>query len=222
MVRITWFGHAAFKIEFADKIVLVDPWLENPMSPVKADSIKEADIVYVTHDHHDHLGEALDVCKRTKAQFVGVAELAQFARENGVTNVTGLNIGGSINLAGITLSVVQATHTSSRGAPTGVIIHGENKTVYHAGDTGLFGDMKIIGEMFKPDLAMIPMGGYYTMGAEEASEAVKLIKPKAVVPIHYMTFPVLAQSADEFVDLVKQKMPEVKVVVMKPGGVYDL
>ena len=221
-MKVTWFGHSAFKIEVANKIVFVDPWLGNPMSPIKADSVKDADIVFVTHDHHDHLGEAIDICERTKANFVATAELAQFARENGVSNIDGLNIGGSIDLKGVKLTVVQATHTSSRGAPTGVVIQGEDKTLYHAGDTGLFGDMKIIGEMYMPDLAMIPIGGYYTMDAKEAAEAVKLIRPKIVIPMHYKTMPVLAQSADEFVNLVKQKMREVKTVVMKPGETYEL
>jgi L-ascorbate metabolism protein UlaG (beta-lactamase superfamily) len=221
-VKVTWLGHSAFKIDVANRIVFVDPWLGNPLSPIKADSVKDVDIVYVTHDHHDHLGEAFDICKRTKANFVATAELAQFAKENGVSNVDGLNIGGNIDLKGVKLSVVQATHTSSRGAPTGVVIQGEGETVYHAGDTGLFGDMKIIGEMYRPDLAMIPMGGYYTMDAKEAAEAVKLIRPKIVIPMHYKTMPVLAQSADEFVNLVKQKMPEVKTIVMKPGETYEL
>ena len=117
--------------------------------------------------------------------------------------------------------MVQAFHTCGRGAPTGFIISGEGKTVYHAGDTGLFGDMKLIGEIYKPDVALLPIGDYYTMGALQASEAVRLIKPKIVVPMHYMTFPVLAQSANEFVSLVREKAPEVKVVVLNPGESFE-
>jgi L-ascorbate metabolism protein UlaG (beta-lactamase superfamily) len=222
MAKITWFGHAAFKIEIAGKTVLIDPWLDgNPASPVKASEIGRADIVYVTHDHGDHLGEAFQICKRTNAVFVATFELGNYAEENGVKNVVGLNIGGSAEIRGVKLYMVQAFHTSSRGAPTGVIVEGEGKTVYHAGDTGLFGDMRLIGELYKLDLALIPIGGYYTMGALEAAEAVKMLKPKAVIPMHYKTFPVLAQSASEFAEKVREKASQVKVVVLNPGESYQ-
>lgn len=222
LVKVTWFGHAAFRIEIANKIVLVDPWLDgNPTSPVKASDITKADIVYVTHDHGDHVGDAFDICKRTNATFVAAVELGDYAEENGVKNVAGLNIGGSVEIEGVKLLVTQAFHTDSRGTPTGVIIEGEGKTVYHAGDTGLFGDMSLFGELYKLDLALIPIGGYYTMSAREATEAVKLLKPKAVIPMHYKTFPVLAQSADEFVKNVREKVPKVRVVVLNPGESYQ-
>lgn len=223
MARITWLGHSAFKIEIAEKIVLVDPWLTgNPAATVKASEITKADVVYVTHDHHDHLGDAFDICKRTNATFVAILDLARYAEENGIKNIEGLNIGGSIETKGLKLTVVQATHTASRGVPNGVIIEGEGKVIYHAGDTGLFGDMRLIGELYKLDLAMIPMGGYYTMDAKEATEAVKLLNPKVVIPMHYKTFPVLAKSADEFARSVREKTPRVKVVVLNPGESYQL
>ena len=222
MAKITWLGHSAFKIEVAEKIVLVDPWLNgNPTSPIKAAEITEADIVYVTHDHHDHLGDAFDICKRTNAVFVATVDLADYAEENGIKNTEGLNIGGSVETKGIKLTIVQATHTASRGAPTGVIIEGEGKTIYHAGDTGLFGDMRLIGELYKLDLALIPIGGYYTMDAKEAVEAVKLLNPKTVIPMHYRTFPVLAKSADAFARSVREKTPKVKAVVLNPGESYQ-
>jgi L-ascorbate metabolism protein UlaG (beta-lactamase superfamily) len=222
MAKITWFGHSAVKIEFGDKIVLVDPWFnDNPMSPVKADDISQADIVYVTHDHFDHLGDAFAICKRTKAMFVATFELGNYAEENGVENVTGLSIGGSVEIKGIKLFVVQAFHTASRGAPTDIVIEGKEKVVYHAGDTALFGDMRLIRELHKPDLVLIPIGGHYTMMANEAAEAAKMLKPKAVIPIHYKTFPVLAQSPDEFIRKVKKKAPKTKVVVLNPGEGYQ-
>ncbi len=222
MAKVTWLGHAAFQIEVAGKTVLVDPWLDgNPTSPIKASEISKADIVYVTHDHGDHLGDAITICKRTGAAFVSTYELGNYASENGVQNVVGINIGGCVELKGVKLHMVQAFHTSSRGAPTGVVLEGEGKTVYHAGDTGLFMDMKLIGQLYKPDLALLPIGGYYTMGASEAAEAVKLLKPRAVIPMHYRTFPVLAQSADEFVERVKKKAAKVKVVVLNPGQSFE-
>jgi L-ascorbate metabolism protein UlaG (beta-lactamase superfamily) len=222
LAKVTWFGHASFKIEVADKIVLIDPWLDgNPASLVKASEIDRADIVYVTHDHGDHMGDAVNICKRTNATFVSTFELGNYASENGVKDVVGLNIGGCAEVKGVKLYMVQAFHTCLRGAPTGVIVEAEGKRVYHAGDTGLFGDMKLIGQIYKPDLALLPIGRYYTMGALEAAEAVRLLKPKVVIPMHYRTFPVLAQSADEFAKKVKKKAPRVKVVILNPGESYQ-
>jgi len=222
LAKITWFGHAAFKIEIAGSIVLIDPWLDgNPTSPIKASEITKADIVYVTHDHNDHLGDAFNICKRTGAAFVATVELGNFAQENSVENVVGLNIGGSVQLAGARIFVVQAFHTASKGAPTGVIIEGGGKAVYHAGDTTVFGDMQLIVELYSPDVALMPIGGYYTMGPTEAAEAVKILKPKIVIPMHYKTFPVLIQVSTEFVKMVHEKAPDVNVVVLKPGGSYQ-
>lgn len=222
LVKITWFGHAAFKIEIADKIVLIDPWLDgNPTSPVRASGVTKADMVYVTHDHSDHLGDAFSICKRTGATFVAVIDLAAVAENEGVKKIEGLNIGGTLDANGVRLSMVQAFHTAGKGVPTGVIVEGENKTVYHAGDTGIFSDMQLFGQLYKFDVALLPIGGYYTMDAKQASEAVKLLNPKVVIPMHYKTFPVLAQSPDEFVRYVKEKAPQVKVVVLKPGESYQ-
>ena len=222
MARIRWLGHAGFEINFEDKIVLVDPWLNgNPKAACKPSDIEKVDIVCVTHDHGDHLGDSIEICKRTGATFIGTYELASYAQKHGVENTMGFNIGGSVEVKGIRITMVQAFHTSGSGAPTGFIISGEGKTVYHAGDTGIFGDMRLIGELYKPHVALLPIGDYYTMGAFQASEAVRLIKPKIVVPMHYMTFPVLAQSAEEFLRLVKEKTPEVKVVVLNPGESFE-
>jgi len=221
LAKVTWLGHAAFKIELAGATVLVDPFLDkNPCAPVKASDIVEADAVFVTHDHGDHLGDAFSICRNTKATFVATVELADYAEQNGVANVAGLNIGGSFVVKKVKFSVVQALHTASKGAPTGVVVEGGGKSVYHAGDTGLFGDMHLIGELYKPDLALLPIGGYYTMGAREAAEAVKMIGSKVVIPMDYKTFDVLAQSAGEFVKYAKKRAPGVKIVVLKPGGVY--
>jgi len=222
MAKLKWLGHAGFEIELGGTIVLIDPWLNgNPKAACKPSEIEKADIVCVTHDHGDHLGDSIEICKRTGAVFLGTYELASEAQKNGVKETMGFNIGGTVNVKGIKVTMVHAFHTSGRGAPTGYVISGEGKTVYHAGDTGLFGDMKLIGEIYKPDVALLPIGDYYTMGALQASEAVRLIKPKIVVPMHYMTFPVLAQSADEFVSLVKKKTPEVRVVVLNPGETFE-
>jgi L-ascorbate metabolism protein UlaG (beta-lactamase superfamily) len=221
--RIKWLGHSGFEIELANKILLIDPWLTgNPLAAVKASDIKKADIVCVTHDHGDHLGDSVEICKRTGAAFVAIYELSVYAEKQGVKNVVGINIGGTVEVKGIRITLVQAFHSSTRGAPTGFVIKAEEKTLYHAGDTGLFGDMKLIGEIHHPDVALIPIGDYYTMGPKDAAEAVKLLKPAIVVPMHYQTFPVLESSAENFIKLVKEKAPKVKVVALKPGDTYQL
>jgi L-ascorbate metabolism protein UlaG (beta-lactamase superfamily) len=221
--KIRWLGHSGFEIELANKILLIDPWLTgNPLAAVTASDIKKADVVCVTHDHGDHLGDAIEICKRTGATFVGIYELGVFAEESGVKDVVGINIGGTVDVKGTRITMVQAFHSSTRGAPTGFVMKAEGKTIYHAGDTGLFGDMKLIGEIHRPDVALIPIGDYYTMGSKEAAEAVKLIKPAVVIPMHYQTLPVLSPSAEDFIKFVKEKAPEVKVVALKPGETYQL
>jgi L-ascorbate metabolism protein UlaG (beta-lactamase superfamily) len=221
--RIKWLGHSAFEIQLMDNFVLIDPWLDgNPKAPVKASDIKKADIVCVTHDHSDHLGDAFDICKRTGATLVGVHELSVYAQDNGVEETVGINIGGAVDVKGIEISMVRAFHSCTRGAPAGFVLKGEGKAIYHAGDTGLFGDMRLIGEIHHPDVALIPIGGYYTMGDREAAEAVKLINPSVVIPMHYQTFPVLAPSAKSFAKIVGETLPDVKVVVLEPGEAFQL
>ncbi|MFQ6080044.1 MAG: metal-dependent hydrolase [Candidatus Bathyarchaeia archaeon] len=223
MAKIRWLGHSGFEIELMNRIVLVDPWLDgNPLAPMRVADLKKADIVCVTHDHPDHLGDAIQICKQTGATFVGIYELSVYAQEEGVKETVGINIGGTVDVKGIRISMVQAFHSSTRGAPTGFIIKAEGKTIYHAGDTSLFGDMGLIGEIHRPNIALIPIGDYYTMGPREAAEAVKLIRPAIVIPMHYQTYPVLTPSTEGFVKIMKEKTPEVKVVTLKPGEAYQL
>ncbi len=223
MGRIRWLGHSGFEINLVDKILLIDPWLTgNPLAAVEASDIKEADVVCVTHDHGDHLGDAVEICKRTGATFVAIYDLGVFAEENGVKDVVGINIGGTVEVKGIGITMVQAFHSSTRGAPVGFVVKAEGKTIYHTGDTGLFGDMKLVGEIHRPDVALIPIGDYYTMGPREAAEAVKLVNPAVVIPMHYQTFPVLSPSSEGFIELVEERAPKVKVVALKPGEVYHL
>ena len=218
MAKIKWFGHACFLIEVAGKKVLIDPWLnDNPKSPIKASDLTDINFVCVSHDHVDHIGDAVEICKRTEAVFVSIYDLVAQVEKKGVKNTLGMNIGGRVKVGDIYFTLIQAFHSSGVGSPTGFVIEGEGKSFYHAGDTGLFGDMKLIGELYKPKVAMLPIGGYYTMGPREASIATELIKPEIVIPMHYGTFPVLVQSADEFVKLVRERCPDVRVIVLNPG-----
>lgn len=223
MGKIKWLGHSGFEIALAKKILFIDPWLTgNPLAAMRASDINKADIVCVTHDHGDHLGDAIQICKQTEATFVSIHELSVYAKENGVKDVIGTNIGGTIGVKGVTISMVQAFHSCTRGAPTGFVLKAEGKSIYHAGDTGLFGDMRLIGEIHHPDVALIPVGGYYTMGPSEAAAAVRLIKPAVVIPMHYATIPMLEPSAKSFIKIAKEKIPEVRVVALKPGEAYPL
>lgn len=219
MGKIVFLGHAGFKIE-TDKIkILIDPFLTgNPLASIRASDIRECDIVLVTHDHGDHLGDTVDICKRTDATLVAIYDLAVHLQEQGVKNIEGMNIGGTANVKGVKITMVKAFHSATRGAPVGFVIRTPGVSIYHAGDTQVFSDMKIIGELYKPDYALLPISGYYTMGPEEAALAAELLKPKVIIPMHYNTFPIIKQDPNNFAELVKQRTPEVKVVILNPGG----
>jgi len=222
MSYIRWFGHAAFEIDIGGKRILIDPFISgNPKSPVSVEDIQKADIVCVSHDHQDHLGDSIEICKRTNATFVGVFELGVYAESQGVKDVVAMNIGATLNVRGVEVSMVPAFHSSTRGPPVGFVVGSSDFKIYHAGDTGLFSDMKLIAELYKPKIACLPIGGYYTMGPREAVEAVKLLSPEVVIPMHYMTFPVLQQSAEEFIKLMKRGGLSKKILMLEPGQIHE-
>lgn len=220
---IRWLGQSAFEVTTpGGKAILIDPWLKgNPAAPVKPEDIKKADLILVTHDHFDHLGDAVEIAKATGAVVVGSFDLLQrlvkegLPEKNALNGGFGMNIGGTAKVAGVVVTMVQAAHT---GTPCGFVVTFEDgKRLYDAGDTGLFGDMKLIGDLYPPDLALLPIGDNFTMGAAQAAEALRLVNPKEVIPMHYGTFPILAQDATEFAALAAKKAPGVKVSVLKPG-----
>ena len=224
MMKITYLGHASFKVEADGKTVYVDPWLNGPTSPIKVKDVAKADIVLVTHDHGDHgYSEALEICKKTGAYFVAINELAIQAREQGgVKNIHTLNIGGSVDIDGVTVTLVQAFHSCGVGAPTGFIVRFPSGTFYHPGDTGVFASMKLFGQLYKPDVAFLPIGSYYVMDVRQAAVATELIKPRVVIPMHYDTFPVIQADPAEFKRLVNKQVPEVKVAIIKPGEIVEV
>jgi L-ascorbate metabolism protein UlaG (beta-lactamase superfamily) len=220
MVKVTFLGHAAFKIE-GSKTVLVDPFITgNPKSPLKRiEDIEKADVVIVTHDHGDHgFEDAVKICKRTGAYFVSQYELVV---KSNLERVEPMNIGGFVNVGGMGVEVAftPAWHTANVGDPTGVIIRMDGKTIYHAGDTGLFYDMKLIGELYKPDLAILPIGGRFTMDIYQAAKAVEFISPKFVIPMHYNTFDLIKADPKEFERLVGDRA---KVVILNPGESFEI
>lgn len=222
-MKVTYLGHASFKIECEERVVFIDPWLNGPTSPLRVDDVERADIVMVTHDHGDHgYTEAIEICKKTGAYFVAINELALQAQRAGVENVHTLNIGGSVDIGDIRITLVHAFHSCGIGAPTGFIVNLPCGIVYHSGDTGVFLDMELFGKMYGIDLLFIPIGSYYTCGPEEAAWATNLVRPKTVIPIHYNTFPVIEQDPKEFEALVSKMASDVKVEVMKPGETLEI
>jgi len=225
MAIIKYLGHSAFDIvltglDGSEKHILIDPWITNPLSPVKLSDYRgvKVDYIVVTHDHGDHMGEAIELARITQAKIIGIYELAVYARQQGVEAIDG-NIGGRLKIDDIDVILTPAVHSSSRGAPVGVVIGGKDVTIYHAGDTGLFSEMELIGELYSPDIALLPIGGHYTMGVREAVKAVQLIKPKIAIPMHYNTFPVISADPVKFKELV-EALTRTRVVILKPGEVY--
>lgn len=223
---IKWLGHATFFVTTpAGKRIMIDPWLSNnPVCPLDAADVKTADIILVSHDHVDHSADALQIAQSTGAVVISQPEVsARFRIDQGLPqsqllNGTGMNIGGSAVVQGITVTMVPAVHSTPNGAPCGfVLLLEDGTTLYHTGDTALFGGMSLIGELYPIDLVMLPIGSFYTMDPIQAAKAVSLLKPKKVIPMHYKTFPVLERSADRFVELVRKQAPEVKVVVLEVG-----
>ena len=215
-MKITWLGHAGIKIVDEGKTIFIDPWLTgNPVATMKVEDIKKADLVFVTHDHGDHgYDDAVTICKNTKATFVSIFELANKAKDDGVENVVGGNIGGTAEAHGIKFVFTVALHSSNVGHPLGFVIMLNQMAVYHAGDTGIFSDMKLLGDLYDVDLAFLPIGSLFTMGPKEAAKALQLLNCQKVVPIHYKTFPILVQDVQEFKDAVG---PMVDVIVLEPG-----
>jgi len=221
-MRITSLGHSAFLLEGRDRI-LIDPFLTgNPMASTTADKV-DCDIICVTHGHGDHLGDAVDIARRTGAVVASIIEMSTWLEKTGVKSV-GFNMGGTATIRNTKITMVPAFHSSSIGAPglefsaamaVGMVVD-SGKVVYHAGDTCVFGDMKLIGELYKPDVALLPIGGFFTMDPRQAAMATGLINPKIAIPMHYGTWPPIEQDPKEFEKLAK-KSSKAKIVILKPG-----
>jgi len=227
-VSITWLGHAAFRLRTpGGKELLIDPWLtENPSCPSEHKGVVKADLILVTHGHGDHLGDTIPIAQRTGATVVGMPELCYWLGGKGIQKAAPMNKGGSQVVEGIRVTMVHADHSCGimedgqviyAGEPVGFIIELENGfRIYHAGDTNVFGDMKIIGELYRPDLAMIPIGDLYTMAPREAAYALRLLDCKKIIPMHYSTFPALTGTPQA----LRQETAAIEglqILEMKPG-----
>ena len=225
-MQIRWLGHAAFALEHDGKTVLVDPFLTgNPKATATADEVA-ADAIFLTHGHSDHLGDTVDIAKRTGATVVAIVELAGELTEAGVENVADPNIGGTVDLGWVSVRLTPAWHTSTTpggtvNTPAGLVIEMGDKRIYFAGDTALFSDLALPSKRGHIDLAVLPIGGHYTMDRFDAVAAADLVKADQVIPCHYGTFPPIETDAEAFKTDV-QNAGYAQVIVLEPGGTHEL
>jgi L-ascorbate metabolism protein UlaG (beta-lactamase superfamily) len=229
--EVTWWGHAAWIIKTpAGTTIAIDPWLQNPKAPADAKWPEALDAILVSHAHGDHVGNTIDLAKKTGAKILGSYELANLLGDASL----GGNIGGTVVIKDVTVHYVEAVHSSGYsadgkppfqdgGVAMGFIIEiKDGPTLYHAGDTGLFQDMSLIGSVYKPQYAMLPIGGHFTMDPALAAKAAKMLNVKTVIPMHFGTFPVLTGTPDELRAALKKEAPSAKVLEFKPGETKSL
>ena len=218
-MRLTWLGHACVLLEGSKKI-LIDPFVEG-----RSVLNTNPDLVAVTHGHDDHLGETVALAKKT----IAISEIAKYLKSRGL-QAEGMNIGGTITIDGVSFTMTPAVHSSwieeagtghCGGTAAGFVIGMDGVKVYHAGDTGLFSDMKLIGDLYHPDVALLPIGGRYTMGTSEAMIAAQFIGAKMVIPIHYNTWDKIAADPEPFRRSL-EKTTDIRVTVLKPGESIEI
>lgn len=223
--QVTWLGHGTFKFTTTEgKVVIVDPWvMNNPACPDEQKNPEQLDLVLITHAHFDHIGDAVELGKKHSPETYAIFETAMWLGSKEVPNVTGFNKGGTAQAQGVKFTMVHAVHSCGISDGDQILYGGEaagyviefpgGLKVYYAGDTTVFSDMKIIGELYEPDLSFLPIGDFYTMSPREAAYATKLLGAKTVIPMHFGTFPVLTGTPDELSKLASG----VEVVAFTPG-----
>lgn len=221
-MHVSYHGHSVVKIKTGDYTILIDPFINGNELTDLTVADEKPDVILLTHAHNDHVGDTVELAKKNNAQVIAIFELANYLDSLGL-NAVGMGLGGAHEFDFGVVKFTKAFHSSSfttaegeviyGGMPAGILFKAEGKTIYHAGDTEVFGDMKMVGERNDIDVAFVPIGDHFTMGAEDAAYAVELLKPKVVVPVHYNTFPPIEQDPAYFKSLVKNA----KVNILKPG-----
>jgi L-ascorbate metabolism protein UlaG (beta-lactamase superfamily) len=226
-VTLTWLGHAATKLEYDGKTILIDPFLQdNPATPAGQKQQPEIDLMLITHGHFDHFADAVPLARASGCQVICIFEIAQYLKAKGIDHVVDMNKGGTVDWNGFQVAMVDAVHSSGivdgdqivyGGTAAGFVIRFPNGfTVYHAGDTDLFEGFRIIGRQYRPDVALIPIGGHYVMDPHLAAEAIRMLDITSVIPIHYGTWPILKGTPDE----LKREAGDIAgltVVALEPG-----
>lgn len=224
-LQITWLGHATFRVVTPKgTTILIDPWvMGNPACPESEKQVKKVDVMLCTHGHFDHIGDAVEIAKKHSPKVVCIPEMAGWLGKKGVKNLAEMNKGGTQHIGDIHVTMVHAVHSCGitdgdqvvyGGEACGYVIRFDNGvTVYHAGDTMAFSDMKIIHELWRPQIAMLPIGDHYTMDPRQAAYAAELLQPKAIIPMHFGTFPVLTGTPSELAKYWEGG----EVIEMKPG-----
>jgi L-ascorbate metabolism protein UlaG (beta-lactamase superfamily) len=228
--KITWLGHSMFCVDSTGgKRLILDPFVkDNPKFPSAFD-LSGVDVIAATHGHFDHFGiDGPDLARRTGAMVVCVFELALWLGEKGISKVSGMNRGGTQQVSDFTIHMTNAVHSSGTslsehnppGDPCGYVVEVDGYRIYHAGDTAVFSDMALIGEMLKPDLALLPIGDFYTMGPVSAAKACELLRVPRAIPMHYGTFPVLPGTAAAFEAEVRKHGIPTEVIALEPGDTW--
>ncbi|SMP13331.1 L-ascorbate metabolism protein UlaG, beta-lactamase superfamily [Desulfurobacterium pacificum] len=225
MAKLWYLGHSAFYVEGEGIKALIDPFLNgNPWNIAKPEDFSDLNYIFVTHAHGDHLGDTIEIAKRTGATVVSIFEVCQYCNLKGVENIHPMHIGGSYTFPFGRVKLVPAAHGSSviedgevktLGCPCGMLIEVEGKTIYHAGDTGLIADMELIGKYEKVSIALLPIGGNFTMDIRDAVIAAELVKPEVAVPMHFKTWPIIDADPEKFKELVESR--GIKSLVLNPG-----
>jgi len=227
-VEVRFHGHACFELSDGSARVLIDPFLapDNPAATATADDVDPTEIL-LTHGHRDHVGDAVAIAKRTGARCIAITELARWLAGEGVESVADPNLGGTVTTDWGSVKTVPALHTNTTpdgtvvGVPCGLIVRIGGAAIYHLGDTCLFGDLRLIGERERPDVALVPIGGHFTMDRHDAVAACELLGAGTVIPCHYHTFPPIATDADAFAAEVEATGSS-SVVILKPGETHTI
>jgi L-ascorbate metabolism protein UlaG (beta-lactamase superfamily) len=227
-IKLTWLGHATFRIQTpGGAIIYIDPWvMGNPACPENEKDVKKCDVMLCTHGHFDHIGDAVAIANKLNPKVVGIFELCNWMQKKTSAPVSPMNKGGTQQVGDIKVTMTHAVHSCGIQDDGGSIVYGGEACgyvieftngikIYHAGDTGPFSDMKIIHDLYKPDVAMLPIGDHFTMGPREAAYACELLKPKVVIPMHFATFPLLTGTPGALKNLVHHT--GVQVMEFKPG-----
>lgn len=224
-MKITWIGHSAFEFSSCNTKILIDPFFTG--NPVCGDTKEfiNPDLILVTHDHADHLGDTAEIMKNGKSKLLAIADLCSHLAGQGINSEQimfggmGMNIGGTVKFCDFSITMTQAVHSTAHGSCVGYIIQDpKGFTVYHAGDTALFGDMSLLAERFNIDAALLPIGGHFTMDSLDAAKACHYLEAKNVIPMHYKTFPVLCQDTAEFAKHLEHYSPNTKLIDLTPNS----